>query len=120
MLEMITPGIGAQLGRTVQQAGFPGPVVYASFLHAELLTAPEPRLALLEAFPVSGADFARDARASHVGISIECLTPDFAAALRAAGLRTFIYTVNDPRDIAWLESLKVDGIISDYPERVPR
>jgi hypothetical protein len=28
--------------------------------------------------------------------------------------------VNDPRDIAWLKSLEVDGIISDYPERVPR
>ena len=120
MLEIITPGIGAQLSRMVQQAGFAGPVVYASFLHAELSTAPEPRLALLDGIPVRGAGFARDAQASHVGVSIDCLTPDFAAALREAGLRIFVYTVNDPRDIAWLKSLQVDGIISDYPERVPK
>lgn len=120
MLEIITPGIGAQLSRMVQQAGFAGPVVYASFLHAELSTVPEPRLALLDGIPVRGAGFARDAQASHVGISIDCLTPDFAAALREAGLRIFVYTVNDPRDIAWLKSLEVNGIISDYPERVPK
>jgi glycerophosphoryl diester phosphodiesterase len=104
----------------VQEAGFAGPVVYASFLHAELSTAPEPRLALLDGVPVGGAGFARDAQAIHVGVSVDCLTPGFAAVLRGAGLRIFVYTVNDARDIAWLESLEVDGIISDYPERVPK
>jgi glycerophosphoryl diester phosphodiesterase len=74
----------------------------------------------LDGIPVRGAGFARDAQASHVGVSIDCLTPDFAAALRESGLRIFVYTVNDPRDIAWLKSLEVDGIISDYPERVPK
>jgi glycerophosphoryl diester phosphodiesterase len=52
-------------------------------------------------------------------------SPDFrdldAASLAAArelGLRVVPWTVNEPADIARVLALKVDGIISDYPERV--
>jgi len=38
----------------------------------------------------------------------------------AAGLRVNAWTVNDPREIATFASWSVDGIMSDYPERVPR
>jgi glycerophosphoryl diester phosphodiesterase len=39
-------------------------------------------------------------------------------AARAAGLRIIAWTVNEPADIARVLDMKVDGIISDYPERV--
>ena len=35
----------------------------------------------------------------------------------AAGFRVFVYTVNEPSDIRRMRDLKVDGIISDFPER---
>jgi glycerophosphoryl diester phosphodiesterase len=38
--------------------------------------------------------------------------------LQSAGYRVFVYTVNDPVDIRWTLSLGVDGIISDFPERI--
>ena len=46
-----------------------------------------------------------------------------AAALNtahSAGLAVNVWTVNDPGDIARLRQLGVDGIITDYPERVVR
>jgi len=46
-----------------------------------------------------------------------------AAALQdahSAGLAVNVWTVNDPGDIARLRQLGVDGIITDYPERVVR
>ena len=34
------------------------------------------------------------------------------------GLRVFPFTVNHPDDIARMRDLGVDGVFSDYPERV--
>ena len=62
--------------------------------------------------------FATDAHATHAGLAIDSVTPEFAASLRAAGIKVFVYTANDPRDIAALRAIPVDGIISDYPDRV--
>jgi glycerophosphoryl diester phosphodiesterase len=40
------------------------------------------------------------------------------AAARALGVRVIPWTVNEPADIARILDMKVDGIISDYPDRV--
>jgi len=52
-------------------------------------------------------------------------SPDYRAltkaaldAAHAAGLRVVVWTVNDPADIARMIGWGVDGIISDYPDRV--
>lgn len=44
----------------------------------------------------------------------------FVAAARARGRRVLVWTVNDPQAIAELVALGVDGIISDFPELLPR
>jgi len=48
------------------------------------------------------------------------VTPELVRDAHAAGLRVNAWTVNDPREIATFASWSVDGIMSDYPERVPR
>jgi glycerophosphoryl diester phosphodiesterase len=52
-------------------------------------------------------------------------SPDYHALTKAkldearrAGIRVVVWTVNEPRDIARLIAWGVDGIISDYPDRV--
>lgn len=40
------------------------------------------------------------------------------AALRSKGMELVVWTVNEPADIAHMLELGVDGIISDYPDRV--
>jgi glycerophosphoryl diester phosphodiesterase len=77
-------------------------------------------LALLEGVPVGGASFARDAGVSHVGLGFDSVTAAFVEQLHASGLTVFTYTLNDPRDIARAQDLGIDGIVSNYPERVPR
>ena len=37
---------------------------------------------------------------------------------RASGLKVIVWTVNEPADIQRMLAMKVDGIISDYPDRV--
>jgi len=75
-------------------------------------------MALLDSVPVHLTAFARDAEVTHVGLGIDCLTGEFVGALHREGLRVFVYTVNEPSDIAWVRSLGVDVIISDFPERI--
>lgn len=123
MIELKAEGIARQVCRAVQEAQFAGPVVYASFLHDELLDVrrAEPQahtLALIEAVPVNRTAFATDAQATHVGVAFETLTPSFLGALRARSLRVFVYTVNEPADIRAAKTMGVDGIISDYPDRL--
>jgi glycerophosphoryl diester phosphodiesterase len=52
-------------------------------------------------------------------------SPDFrdldaakVAAARGLGLKVIAWTVNEPGDIARVLALRVDGLISDYPDRV--
>lgn len=48
------------------------------------------------------------------------VTPELVQTAHAAGLRVNVWTANEPEDIAALLALGVDGICSDYPERVPK
>jgi glycerophosphoryl diester phosphodiesterase len=125
MLEAKAEGVGVALHRAVQESRFAGSVVYASFLHAEMLAIrrvdPLARtMALLEGVPVSGAAFAEEAKATLVGLAIDFATAEFVAELHEVGQEVWVYTVNDPRLIERAINLGVEGIISDFPERVPR
>jgi glycerophosphoryl diester phosphodiesterase len=48
------------------------------------------------------------------------VTPGRVSAAHAASLRVNTWTVNDPKEIAQLMEWGVDGIMSDFPERVPK
>ena len=123
MLDIKSPEIVKRVWASVTGNKFVRPVIYASFLHAELLAVKRlasgaHTMALLDSVPVHPTGFARDAEVTHVGVGIDCLTGEFVGALHREGLRVFVYTVNEPSDIAWVRSLGVDGIISDFPERI--
>jgi glycerophosphoryl diester phosphodiesterase len=46
------------------------------------------------------------------------LKPDALEEAQGLGLRVVVWTVNDPADMASLIDLGVDGIITDYPDRL--
>lgn len=48
------------------------------------------------------------------------LTPELVAEARAQGLRVLPWTVNEPADMARLVAWGVDGLITDYPDRLRR
>lgn len=123
MLEIKQPGIAECVAEAVRRSGFRRPVYYASFLHDEIrrLRAADPAIraiALLEGVPMQRAAFALEAQATHAGIGIECLSTDFVEALHEAGLQVFVYTVDLPEQIAFARACGVDGIISNYPDRL--
>jgi glycerophosphoryl diester phosphodiesterase len=46
------------------------------------------------------------------------LSRELVEAARADGIQTHVWTTNEPDDIAHAVSLGLDGITSDYPDRV--
>lgn len=54
----------------------------------------------------------------YIGINYQMITKDFIDALHAQNIRIMVYTVNHVDDIECMISYGVDGIISDFPDRV--
>ena len=63
-------------------------------------------------------DFAERNGAYSLNPHHRTVTPDLVAGAHDRGLKVFTWTVNTPEDIARMKELGVDGIISDYPDRI--
>ena len=48
----------------------------------------------------------------------DLVTPGFAREARRLNLKLEVWTVNDPADMKRLLALAVDGIMTDYPDRL--
>ncbi len=80
--------------------------------------APELATAYLADASRSIVEKAKQAGAKVWAPDYLALTKDALDEAHAAGMRVIVWTVNEPRDIARLIGWGVDGIISDYPDRV--
>ena len=117
---------GTAVGRHIAARGDDG-VYVSSFwwdtLEAVRTVAPRVRRAYL--FSSSPARAALLALARSTGLwglhpNKAYATPELVSDAHAAKLAVQVWTVNDPAEIARFVELGVDGICSDYPERVPR
>jgi glycerophosphoryl diester phosphodiesterase len=53
-----------------------------------------------------------------VNVSGEVVSEALVNIAHREGMKVLVYTINDPDEIRFLKSIGVDGIFSDYPERV--
>lgn len=123
ILELKARGIGEETCSVVRQSGLIGPVIYASFVHADLFQVRRAvqqaaTMALFKKLPRNPVQSALDAKATHVGLRHDTATKLLVEACRNADLRVFVYTVNEPSDIQRVRTLGVDGMVSDFPDRV--
>ena len=98
-------------------------LLISSFDHRELydlerLASNLPRGALMYGMPLSLAACATAVKADTVVADYRFVDSDFIDDARERGLKIFVYTVNDVEEIGGMISYGVDGIISDYPDRV--
>jgi glycerophosphoryl diester phosphodiesterase len=98
-------------------------LLVSSFIHRELLHVKrlDPRLrtgALIVGLPVDNAAFAERLNCYSVHPSVFFIDQDFVDDAHTRGLKVFVINVNEPDDIKRMEALGVDGVFTDYPERV--
>jgi len=85
-----------------------GPAVRRAFLFAD---SPD-RSSLMES--------ARGMRLWALHPNRTYVTPEIVKAAHSTGVKLNVWTVNEPREIALLGEWGVDGIMSDFPERIPK
>ncbi|MDX2073905.1 MAG: glycerophosphodiester phosphodiesterase family protein [Alphaproteobacteria bacterium] len=82
-------------------------------INPEILTC-----ASFEAIPVSLAAIGSEAGAGIIGPYVGAITQALVDDAHARGMKVVTWTANTPEQIAAAKALGVDGIISDYPERL--
>ena len=73
---------------------------------------------LTEGDPLEAIPVAEELDAVAINPYYMTLTEEAVDQIHAAGFKVYTYTVNDPGDINQMKDFGVDGIFSDYPERV--
>jgi len=68
--------------------------------------------------PVDAIPIAKELNAVAINPYFKKLDLEGAKAIHDAGFKIYTWTVNEPTDIDAMKSIAVDGIITNYPERV--
>ena len=126
ILEIKIQGIAQDCVEAVQHLRFHSPVIYASFLLDELSDIRDndrqaATMALFSNLPSDPRGIVatvRPSQATHVGLRHDTVTPDLIQELHQARWPVFAYTVNEPAAIQRLIAHGIDGLISDFPDRL--
>ena len=123
ILELKNRGLAYDVCATVRASGFDRPVIYASFLREELqhvrrVDFAAQTMILLTRRPTNPVAAAVGLHATHVGLHLDTVTKPLVIALHSERLMVFAYTANQPAEISKMIALGVDGIISDFPDRI--
>lgn len=97
--------------------------IVSSFQREELLVMSEinkniPLGILSQASVTQAWEWAEEFSAKAIHPHYSLLTESNVKKAQQAGLKVYTWTINEPEDIERIKSYNVDGIISDYPERL--
>ena len=97
--------------------------VISSFKWDELRTMREKNkdiqiAVLTEDDPMEAMQVAKELNAVAINPYFKQLTQENTAAIQAAGFKVYTWRVNEPADIQKMMEFGVDGIITNFPERV--
>ncbi|WP_244901859.1 glycerophosphodiester phosphodiesterase [Croceivirga radicis] len=73
---------------------------------------------LTEEDPLKAIPIAKELNAVAINPYFKKLTLEKVKAIQNEGLKVYTWTVNEPTDITTMEDFGVDGIITNYPDRV--
>ena len=73
---------------------------------------------LTEEDPLDAIPVAKELNAIAVNPDFEKLTPENVLAIKEAGFKIYTWTVNEEQDIIKVKRMGVDGIFTNFPERI--
>ncbi len=73
---------------------------------------------LTEGDPLKAIPVAKELNAEAINPNFKTINLEVANVIRDAGFKIYTWTVNEPNDMNMAKRWAVDGIITDYPDRV--
>lgn len=124
-VEIKVTGIEEKVVEIVNRMFEPARCLVASFIHPVIarINAIEPALngiLLFNCAPVRLRSLVKETGCTYLGMSLECLDRALVKGAHESGLGALVYTVDDERQIREMIDLNVDGIVSNYPDRVTK
>tara|TARA_B100001175_G_scaffold316462_1_gene330473 strand:- start:1347 stop:2060 length:714 start_codon:yes stop_codon:yes gene_type:complete len=103
----------------------PSKIIISSFKWDELnlfynLNKEVPIAVLTDGDPLAALPFARKVKAYAINPKYSLLTKRNSKIIKDEGIKLFPWTVNELDDIKFMISLGVDGIITNFPDRVSK
>ena len=97
--------------------------VISSFNHPELnhfkALSPEASIGcLISCIPTDLAAIAKTVQADYLNVCGEFISQELVDDAHRRGLKILVWTVNEVDDIEYIKGLGVDGIFSNYPDRL--
>lgn len=117
------PAVVKLLSDAISHGSSPLSFLVSSFEYVEVeqfkAALPEvPVGLLLHGYPRDPVRLAQAISAVSVHLNLDAVTPKRVAELHHARLKVFAYTVNDPGDLAAVKAAGVDGVFTDFPDRI--
>ena len=115
--------VAALIGDLVAKGWNRNAILVSSFNHRELVAMKQfdKRIqlgALIYGLPVDDSRLAEELGAFSVHPSLEFLDKRFVDDAHSRDLKVYVYTVNHLEDIVRMHQLGVDGVFTNFPERV--
>ncbi|SFW63034.1 glycerophosphodiester phosphodiesterase [Cellulophaga fucicola] len=73
---------------------------------------------LTEEDPLQAIPMAQELQAVSINPDVKDVNLNVVMAIKKAGFKIYTYTVNDPQEIIKIKGMPVDGIFTNYPERI--
>ena len=95
----------------------------SSFNHLDLWQLkellPEVKTGALIAAAAPGlCGFAKELKSYSINLPSDCVTKELVDEAHQGEIKVFVFTVDEPDEIQRIKALGVDGIFSDYPDRL--
>jgi len=123
-IEIKGSGVAEALVPIIQLRNIFDQVLVSSFKYDQLLIVKElepkiPLALLSEEYRLAPfLDLSQQLSAKDINVNLIFVDPQYVQTIHQAGLRMNVYTANDPVDIQRMKDYGVDGIFSDYPDRL--
>ena len=124
-IEIKQRGLADDIAAIVKNFNLHQKILISSFIHSELVRIRtvdrDLRVAVLLSSGAScrsAIKLAKKLEAEALNIPLNKCNPRFIRAVKNAGIKLNVWTIDEYEEISWLKELGIDGIYTNYPDRI--